>query len=134
MFFRTGYNYDVDVASAAVGLSCPEDSLAVQSAKDESDINTIVRRFGLTGELPNNIAMPGQGDFAGAPDFHTSMNLVRAAQEEFLRVPAHIRERFMNDPGRFMSAFEDESMRPELERLGLLNPRPPAADVAAPAA
>lgn len=134
MFFRTGYNYDVDDASVSSGLVCPEDSLAVESAKDESDINTIVRRFGLTGELPSDIQMPGQGDFAGAPDFHTSMNLVRQAEEEFLRVPAHIRERFMNDPGRFMSAFDDESMRPELEKLGLLNPRPAAGDVAAPAA
>lgn len=134
MFFRTGFNYDTDAASVAAGLACEDDSLAVQSARDEVDINTIVRRFGLTGELPGDVAMPRSGDFAGAPDFHTSMNLVRQAQEEFLRVPAEVRARFANDPGLFLAAFEDPSRRAELESLGLVVSKSPSGDVAAPAA
>ena len=42
------------------------------------------------------------GDFTNIPDFHTAMNLVRQAQEEFVRIPADVRARFNNDPGRFM--------------------------------
>ena len=42
---------DMDEASVEAGLECKDDSLAVQSQRDEADINTIVRRFGLSGEL-----------------------------------------------------------------------------------
>ncbi len=118
--FRTGYNYDTELASYESGLTCDDESLAIQSAEEESNINTIVRRFGLTGELPSDVAIPRSGDFTGAPDFHTAMNLVRQAQEEFLRVPAHIRARFGNDPGNFIAFVEDDSNREEAARLGLL--------------
>ena len=127
-FLRTEFNYDMSLASDESGLLCQDESLALQSARDECDINTIVRRFGLTGELPGDLAMPQSGDFSGASDFHSSMNVVRLAQEEFLRIPAHIRQRFANDPGQFMSFFEDPSNREEAIRLGFVPP-PPAVVV-----
>ena len=120
MFFRSGFNYDRDSVSIETGLFCEDESLALQSAKEESDINTIVRKFGLTGELPNDLRMPQSGDFTDVPDFHTAMNMVRSAQEEFLRVPAEIRARFNNDPQRLMSFLEDDSNRDEARKLGFL--------------
>jgi len=120
MFLRSAYNFDRDAVSLETGLSCCDESRAIQSAKDESDINTIVRRFGLTGELPNDLAMPQSGDFTEVPDFHSAMNLVRAAQEEFMRVPAEVRARFMNDPQRLMSFLEDDTNRDEARKLGFL--------------
>lgn len=119
-FFRTGYNYDRDLASQETGLVCEDESLAIQSAAEEADINTIVRRFGLTGQLPDQVAMPRYGDFTGLPDFHAAMNLVRTTQEEFLRVPAEIRARFGNDPQAFMEFFDDEGNREEARKMGLL--------------
>lgn len=124
--FNTGYNMDNDAHSLANGISFPEESLAIQSAAEEADINNIVRRFGITGELPSNLRMPVSGDFTNALDFHTSMNLVRQAQEEFLRVPAEIRARFNNDPASFMSFFEDEANREEAIKLGLVRPAAPS--------
>jgi phage internal scaffolding protein len=120
LFVRSGYNYDRDAVSIETGLVCEDESRAIQSAKDESDINTIVRKFGLTGELPNDLKLPQSGDFTDVPDFHTAMNLVRTAQEEFLRVPAEIRARFANDPQRLMQFVEDESNRDEARKLGFL--------------
>lgn len=120
MFVRSGFNYDRDAVSVASGLVCEDESRAIQSAKDESDINTIVRKFGLTGELPNDLKMPQSGDFTDVPDFHTAMNLVRFAQEEFLRVPAEIRARFSNDPARLMAFVEDDVNRDEARKLGFL--------------
>lgn len=122
VFLRTAYNYDTDAASNESALECLDESLAIQSAKEESDINTIVRRFGLTGELPGDVAMPKSGDFTNVPDFHTAMNLVRKAQEEFLRVPAEIRARFGHDPQAFMAFVEDDANRDEAKRMGLLKP------------
>lgn len=127
-FFRTGYNYDAEAISLETGLKCEDESLAVESAKEEADINTIVRRFGLTGELPDDVRMPQSGDFTGIPDFHTALNLVRATQEEFMRVPAEIRDRFQNDPARLMAFLEDEGNRDEARKLGFLKPEPVAAE------
>lgn len=120
VFIRTAYNYDVDEASNETGLSCQDSSLAIQSAEEEANINTIVRRFGLTGQLPDQVAMPQSGDFTNIPDFHTAMNLIRKTQEEFLRIPADIRARFSNDPQKFMEFFEDEANRVEAGKLGFL--------------
>ncbi len=130
MMFKTGYETaeQREAESFENGLICHDESLAIQSAEEESNINTIVRRFGLTGELPSDVAIPRTGDFTNAPDFHTAMNLVRQAQEEFLRVPADVRARFNNDPGAFISFVDDESNYEEAKRLGLLK----AMDVAPP--
>lgn len=122
MFLRSSFNYDRDVVSLETGLACPEESLAIQSAEAESNINTIVRKFGLTGELPGQVAMPQSGDFTNIPDFHTAMNLIRTTQEAFLRVPAEVRARFGNDPQAFMTFVEDDANRDEARRLGLLKP------------
>lgn len=127
MFLRSSFNYDRDLVSEDTGLICEDESLAVQAAAEEADINTIVRRFGLTGQLPDQVAMPRSGDFTSIPDFHTAMNLVRQAQEEFVRVPAEIRARFNNDPQRFMQFFEDEANRDEAVKLGLVRPTLPAS-------
>lgn len=137
MFIRSLFNYDRDAVSVDSGLVCEDESLALQSAKEESDINTIVRKFGLTGELPNDLKMPQSGDFTDVPDFHTAMNIVRTAQEEFLRVPADIRARFNNDPQRLMSFLEDSSNRDEARKLGFLAdpvkvPEPMRVQVVAP--
>jgi phage internal scaffolding protein len=127
-FLRSAYNYDVDAASVEAALTCEDASLAIQSAEEESNINTIVRRFGLTGELPNDVKMPQTGDFTNIPDFHTAMNIVRKTKEEFLRVPAEVRARFGNDPQAFMNFIEDDSNYDEARRLGLLKPVQAAAE------
>lgn len=137
VFIRSPYNYDMDEATLETALHCKDESLAIQSAAEDADINTIVRRFGLTGELPNDIKMPQSGDFAGVGDFQSAMNIVRAAEEEFMRVPAEIRARFSHDPQVFSEFFNDPSNQEEAIRLGLatrkvVDPAPP--DVAAKAA
>ena len=122
--FNTGFNMNQNEISDATGLACDDESLAIQSAEEESNINTIVRRFGLTGELPNNLRMPQSGDFTGLPDFHAAMNMVRHAQEEFLRVPAEVRARFSNDPAKLMAFIDDSANYDEALKLGLVNKRP----------
>lgn len=124
VFLRAPFNYDVMVASNDCGLSCdPELGLTQQQFKEECDINEIVRRFGLTGEMPSDLRMPVSGDFTGVTDFHTAMNLVRQAEEEFMRMPAEVRERFAHDPGKLIAFCEDGSNLEEAIKLGLV-PKP----------
>ena len=131
MFLRTPYNYDTNEASDASALECLDPSLAQQHARDESDINTIVKRFGLTGELPSGVRMPQYGDFTEATDYHSAMNAVIAADAAFMQLPADIRTRFNNDAGAFVDFCSDENNRAEAEKLGLV-PAAPAAPNPAP--
>lgn len=134
VFFRTAFNYDRDAVSDETGLFCEDESLAVQSSADECDINTIVRRFGLTGELPSHVAVPSYGDFTGVVDYHSALNLVIAADAAFMTLPADVRSRFHNNPEGFLKFVEDPANRPELDKMGLtVRPYvPPKVEVVAP--
>lgn len=125
MFIRAPYNYDAEAVSRETALACdPEESVVQQQFADECDINTIVRRFGLTGELPNQVSMPQSGDFTGVTDFQSAMNMVRQAQEAFMELPADVRYRFANDPQRVIDFLEDAANRDEAVKLGLVT-KPP---------
>jgi len=120
VFLRTPYNYDKDAASNESGLACEEPSLAQQHHKDECDINNILRQFNITGLLPESPLSPRYGDFTGISDYHTAMNRVIAAQEEFEALPAQIRARFNNDPAELIQFLDDGNNRSEAEELGLI--------------
>lgn len=119
-FFRTPYNYDRELASDESGCRCDDPSLAKQQFREETDINTIVERFGLTGELPENVRLPSYGDFSDVGDYHSALLAVRAAAEDFMALPAHVRSRFGNDPAAFVDFCSDEANTEEARRMGLL--------------
>lgn len=121
-FVRSPYNYDVAKASDESGLCCKDVSLAKQSFAEEVDINTIVRRFGLDGELPVGVRMPTYGDFSGVDDFQTAMHAVMDAKASFERMPAKVRARFDNDPARFVDFCSDDRNAEEVARMGLVTP------------
>jgi phage internal scaffolding protein len=138
-FVRSPYNYDRDAASNDAGLFCAEPTLAVQSSKEECDINTIVERFGLTGELPTDVRAPRYGDFVGVSDYHSAMNAVAKANEAFDAMPWQVRLRFHGDPEEFVNFVADPANESEARKLGLLVEKvaevvpPQPAPVAAPA-
>jgi phage internal scaffolding protein len=123
VFLRTPYNYDRDAASVEAGLKCKDKSLAQQSMAEECDINVIVRRFGIDGQLPQGVRMPTYGDFTGINNAHEAMNAIAMAREAFDQMPAQVRARFANDVAEFVDFCSDEKNRPEAERLGLVPPK-----------
>jgi len=131
-FIRSANNYDRNVASDASGLDTGPDSMTQQSFAEECDINTIVRRFGLTGELPSGVRMPTYGDFTGVRDFHDAANAIAMANESFAALPAEVRARFQNDPGAFVDFCSLEANRAEAERLGMVLPKVVAAPPVGP--
>ena len=126
-FVRSPYNYDTDQASAESGLLCEDLSLAQQQFRDECDINMIVRRFGVTGELPTTAAMPSYGDFSGITDYREALDAVRAAEASFMALPARTRARFENDPQQLLEFLAVDANRPEAVELGLI-PKPAIPD------
>lgn len=132
MFIRAGDNYDFAKVSFETGLDTSLDqdtgeeltSMTQQSFAAESDINEIVRRFGLTGVLPETFRAPREGDFTDVMDYHSALNAVLAADEEFMSMPAELRARFENDPQQLLDFVSKEANREEAIKLGLI-PRPP---------
>lgn len=135
IYVRSALAYDGDQASLINGVDFTETvSLTQQQFAEDADINTIVRRFGLIGTLPESWSSPQSGDFSGISDFHEALNLVTSAQQSFMEVPAELRARFNNDPGRLLNFLDDDSNKEEAIKLGLVNkpvevPRPPPMDV-----
>ena len=119
-FLRTPYNYDTIAASNESGLHCEDATLAQQQFKDETDINNILRQFNITGLLPEAPLSPRYGDFTGIGDYHSALNAVIAAEDQFMALPANIRARFENDPAQLIDFLSDENNRSEAEQLGLL--------------
>lgn len=124
IFLRSAFNYDTDQASQEAATVIEGESMAQQQFKEECDINTIVERFGLTGDLPENLRLPVSGDFTGVVDFKTAMDAVSQAQSAFNELPAQLRARFENDPQRLMRFLENDKNREEAVELGLVM-RPP---------
>lgn len=122
--FRTAWNYDRDAASLESALVCADESLAVQSEAAEADINTIVRRFGLTGQLPQGVRPPMFGDFTQVMDYRSALDAVIAADEAFMEMPADVRKRFHDDPQEFVAFCSDEKNLEEMRKLGLAIPAP----------
>lgn len=133
MFIRAEYNYDMAVASDETGTRNDDPSLTKQSFAEEADINTIVRRFGLSGQLPQDVRMPVNGDFTEVHDFQSAMNALVAARESFEAMPADVRARFHNDPAEFVDFCSLDSNRDEAIKLGLV-PDPKEVAAAAEAA
>lgn len=125
-FVRSQYNYDVDAVSRETALSCLEPTLTKQAFAEECDINTIVRNFGLTGELPGNFKEPQYGDFSGIFDYQSALNAVIAADESFMMLPADIRARFHHSPQALLEFVSREENRDEAIKLGLVIPSSPA--------
>jgi phage internal scaffolding protein len=122
IFLRTPYNYDTDAASNGSGLHCEDATLAQQHFKDECDINNILRQFNITGLLPEQPISPRYGDFTGISDYHTALNQVIAAENEFMSLPANLRARFNNDPAQLIEFLDNSENKEEAIKLGLVNP------------
>ena len=119
-FVRVVGVYDVSLASNESALDCRDESLTRQEFAEESDINTIIDRFGI-GENPieaqkwvTNI------DIADAPDnYQDVMNQLNLARDQFMSLPAKVRSQFDNDPGKFVDFTSNPANAEELVRMGL---------------
>lgn len=104
---------------SAVACTAEED-MTVQGDRDEADINVMLKRFNVTGQIRTVNAKPLMGDFSEALDFQGALNRVREAEREFLNLPSELRAQLQNDPARFQGWLSNPENRAEAERLGLI--------------
>lgn len=116
---RSYGGYDADAVSDATGLECKDVSRTRQADAVDADINNIVRNFGLTGRLPENLRIPTYGDFEFVGDYQSALNAVKAADEAFMQLPADIRAKFENSPQQYLDFVTNPANAEEMVNLGL---------------
>ena len=97
------------------------ESRTKQGHKEECDINLIMARYLRHGVLDHLAKYaPRYGDFVDMPQsLDEALNMVDQARELFMSVPASIREKFGNDPQRYLEFCLDPANAQEIEELGL---------------
>jgi len=93
--------------------------LTEQHHKDEVDVTTIVRRFGMTGQMPKMHGGGVYGDFSGVTDYETAREALERAEAGFRELDPEIRARFDNSPGFFLRLAEHD---PEAFGVRFLGP------------
>ncbi|QXP08430.1 MAG: internal scaffolding protein [Arizlama microvirus] len=94
-----------------------------QSDLKDTDINGIFKRYERTGQLPDMIVKNGSyGDFSAVPDYQEALNIVIHAKTQFESLDAGVRNRFDNDPAKFLAFATDDKNYDEMEKMGLLKP------------
>lgn len=124
--FAWRHQYDADseeYEGLASAVLFEDQSLTHQSFAEDADINTLVRRFGISdGAIPPAVADPRfYGDFSDVGDFRSALDLTRDAVERFQSLPAKLRDRFAHDPVRLWEFVNDPDNVEEAITLGLLH-------------
>lgn len=97
--------------------------LTKQSDAKDCDINAIFKRYERTGQLPDLIVKdPTYGDFSNVPTYQEACEIVAKADEQFASLDVRLRNRFENDPVKFLEFVTDPKNIDEVEKMGLLKP------------
>lgn len=131
--------YKTSGADTAVLSGGP--SLTRQEFAEECDINVLMARYETVGALPANVLArePMFYDFTSKPDdLMQTMDMLAAARDAFMTLPARVRKEFDNDPVVFVDfASRDENLD-QMRAWGLAAPVEappvPSAPAGAPAA
>lgn len=101
-------------------------SMTQQHHAQEVNINQIMDRARSHNVVEPNSSraprVPIFGDFRGV-DFTNALHLIRDAKEDFMRLPAMVRDRFQNNPAKVMDFVSKKENREEAIKLGLI-PKP----------
>lgn len=98
-----------------------EPSMTSQQFKDQCDVNNIMKKYRLTGELTHLRKNQGQYiDLTQLPDYQTALQTVIDANSAFESLPAHVRKHFQNDPKQLLQFVADPKNKEEAIKLGLI--------------
>lgn len=102
-----------------------EPTMTQQQFKDEADINNIMRKYGADPVAFNALTRKGgvYADFSEIKDYHGMLQEVEDAKSAFSALPAQLRSRFDNDPGKLIEFLQDSKNYDEGVELGLFEPK-----------
>lgn len=131
---RSRRDYDREYVSLETSQENDGESMVQQQFAKDSDINEIVRRFGLTGEMPPPRPEGYYGDFSQVTDFQSALYQLEIARIGFEELPPEVRENFGNDPAGFVDWLANPHNWGEARRMGLLEPEDAGEGSSAPEA
>lgn len=98
------------------------ESMTRQEFAADCDINKIMKNAVRTGTVPTRTDMARYGDFAEAPDFQEAQNIVIRARAQFASVSSELRNRFENDPAKFLAWIHSKDFDLEdAQKYGILS-------------
>lgn len=96
-----------------------------QHHKERCDVNKIVSKYVRTGIIDHIKDRSGiYGDISGVEDFRGCLQKVQNVTNHFMSLPAEIRDKFSNNPAKFLDYLKDPKNYDEIVELGLAVPRP----------
>lgn len=91
-----------------------------QNAKDECDINIIIKRHAKTGNISHlNPKTPLYIDCSKVTDLQGALNLVEEAEDNYATLPASVRRASNNDPVQFIQMIHSVDGTELLNQAGL---------------
>lgn len=114
--FRTPY--DAHDKRLRPALVCHDVSKTDQSQAPEADINIMLERFRVTGQINVAAVPPQYGDYSQVMDFQTARQAILYAEDQFLLLPPDFREKLGHDPQNFLSYVSDPDNRAALLKKG----------------
>lgn len=114
-------------------------SRTVQSDRHNAEMKHILRKYEALGFVDHMANVDLQyRDVTEFDDFADLMRQSKDAEASFMKLPSKVREVFDHDYAKWLDAAHDadklEALRPQLEKLGVLDPASaPLAPPAAPA-
>lgn len=124
VFLADGFNMDPQGWSNQFGLACKDKSRAIQSEAKDADINVIMERFGVTGQLPVIQRPPLVGEFLEVQDYRSAVDLIMEADRAFMQLDAKVRKEFKDDPHAYVEFCSDPANLERMRELGIANPAP----------
>lgn len=121
-FFRVAQDVSVEKATNRVRVKTvfKRPSMTQTQFQQATDVNNIVKRYEKVPD-PSIFEVNDLGfrDFKSQDDFHTTMNKISKATQDFMELPASLRKRFSNDPGALFEFMNDPKNDAEAISLGL---------------
>lgn len=127
--------HDVALQVAAYGNWLPHDrvqldcsaggpSMTRQEFAEECDVNALMARYEKTAVWPGPLRTtePVYMDTTIVPNFREALDMLREANEAFMRLPAATRREFDNNAEKFVEFAQDPENRAKLVEWGLTEP------------
>lgn len=101
------------------------ESLTQQHFAEETEINNIIAFHDKTGIIKNvQQGIAQYGDFSEVNEYRENLDMIRAADENFMKLPSNIRRKFNNNAGDFFEFATNPENEQQLVQMGLADPRP----------
>lgn len=113
---------------------CSKDvRLTSQAPREDVDINKIVKRMEAGMLVDSRILREGvYEDVSDLSDLSSAIIKVQKAWDDFMELPASVRERFDNNPTKLVDFLNDSKNRQEAIDLGLVNKPEPVNPASIP--